>query len=179
MKLTFVSRARSTVVAVGLLLMLFADASWCQIGLTQPASPETKAETSSDTLGRDTPRGAVLGFLSAARNGNAQIAALYLNTSLRGPDAEVLALELATVLDRKLPAKLNELNNETEGSLRDQLSPDEDVVGTISTHNGDLDILVERVDRGKAGRVWLFSRKTLDAIPGVYRELSTPAVESI
>src|SRR5262249_61161364 len=39
-----------------------------------------------------------------------------------------------------------------------------------TTANGPLDIVVERVNRGSAGRLWLFSRRTLDAIPGVYEE---------
>jgi len=130
-------------------------------------------------LGRETPRGTVLGFLSAARKGNAQIAALYLNTPLRGESAEALARQLAVVLDRRLPAKLNELSDKPEGSLPDQLNPDEDIVGTISTANGPLDILVEHVDRGKAGRVWLFSRKTVDSVPSVFQELNTPAIETL
>jgi MscS family membrane protein len=162
-----------------LALFSFSPASWSQLAAPKAPSTETQAEIPKDTLGRDTPRGTVLGFLSAARKGNAQIAALYLNTSLRGANAEALARQLAVVLDRRLPAKLNELSDKPEGSLPDQLSPDEDIVGTINTSNGDLDILVERVDRGKAGRVWLFSRKTLDSIPSVFQELSTPAVEEI
>jgi MscS family membrane protein len=143
------------------------------------ASVETKPETPRDTLGRDTPRGTVLGFLSAARKGNAQIAALYLNSPLRGTNAEVLARQLAIVLDRRLPARLNELSDSPEGSLQDQVNPNLDVVGTIETDDGHLDIVLERVDRGKAGRVWLFSQPTLDAIPGVFQELNTPAVESL
>jgi len=154
-------------------------ASWSQLKAPEAASTETRTENPSDTLGRDTPRGTVLGFLAAGRKGNAEIAALYLNTPLRGANAEALARQLAVVLDRRLPARLNELSDKPEGSLLDQFSPDEDLVGTISTVNGDLDILVERVDRGKAGRVWLFSRKTLNSIPEVFQELSTPAVESL
>ena len=46
------------------------------------------------------------------------------------------------------------------------------MVGVIQTANGDLDILVERVDRGKAGKVWLFSRKTLASIPDAFPELN-------
>lgn len=161
------------------LALLVTPASLSQLKVPETAATETKAENPSDTLGRDTPRGTVLGFLSAARKGNAEIAALYLNTPLRGAHAEDLARQLAVVLDRRLPPRLNELSEKPEGSLSDQFSPDEDLVGTISTANGDLDILVERVDRGKAGRVWLFSRKTLNSIPEVFRELSTPAVEHI
>jgi MscS family membrane protein len=160
-------------------LALFSPpASCCQVSALQTSTAETKADTPKDTLGRDTPRGTVLGFLAAARKGNAQIAALYLNTPLRGANAEVLARQLAVVLDRGLPARLTQLSDKPEGSLPDQLNPDEDIVGTISTASGDVDILVERVDRGKAGRVWLFSQKTLDSIPRVFQELNTPAVES-
>jgi MscS family membrane protein len=159
------------------LLLLLATESQAQPTPPKEAPKETKAETPADTLGRETPRGTVLGFLSAARKGNSGIAVLYLNTSLRGPAAETLARQLAIVLDRRLPARLNALSIETAGSLPDQLNPDEDLVGTISTSEGNLDILLERVDRGKAGRVWLFSQGTLDSIPRVYEELNTTAVE--
>jgi MscS family membrane protein len=128
-------------------------------------------------LGRTSPRGAVLGFLSAARKGNTEIAVLYLNTPLRGEPAQDLARQLAVVLDRRLPARLNQLSDSPDGSLPDPLRPDEDIVGTITTKKGDLDITLERVDRGKFGRVWLFSKKTLNLIPGVFEEVTTPAVE--
>lgn len=159
------------------LTLFLCSVSWCQLNAPKSPSTETAPEVSRDTLGRETPRGTVLGFLSAARKGNAQIAVLYLNTPLRGADAEALARQLAMVLDRRLPARLNELSDKPEGSLPDQLNPDEDLVGTIDTNNGKLDILVERVDRGKAGKVWLFSNKTLTSIPSVYREVNTPPVE--
>jgi MscS family membrane protein len=140
---------------------------------------DAASELPKDVLGRTTPRGAVFGFLGAARKGNAEIAALYLNTPLRGADAQALAQQLAAVLDRRLPARLNELSDKPEGSLPDPLRPDEDLVGTISTSKGDLDILLERVDRGKLGKVWLFAPHTLDAIPDVFQELSTPPVEKV
>lgn len=143
-----------------------------------PTPPETKTEEPKDALGRDTPRGAVLGFLAAARKGT-PVAALYLDTPLRGPDAEELAHQLAVVLDARLPARLNELSDKPEGSIPDPLKPNEDLVGTIKTANGDLDIVVERVDRGKIGRVWLFSSKTLHAIPDVYAELNSPPIEKV
>lgn len=145
---------------------------------TAPTPPEAKAEAPKDALGRDTPRGAVLGFLAAARKGTS-VAALYLDTPLRGPDAEELAHQLAVVLDARLPARLNEVSDKPEGSIPNPLNPDEDLVGTISTATGDLEILVERVDRGKVGRVWLFSRKTLHSIPEVYAELNARPIEKI
>ena len=102
----------STLICVAL---LSCCAAWSQLATPDAPAPGTKAETPKDTLGRETPRGTVLGFLSAARKGNAQIAALYLNTPLRGADAEALARQLAVVLDRRLPARLNELSDKPEG----------------------------------------------------------------
>ncbi len=166
---------------VPLALLLLTYPAWPQLpipGSTTPPS-ETKVEPIKDALGRNTPRGTVLGFLGAARKGNNEIAVQYLNTSLRGAAAEALAHQLVVVLDRRLPARLNLLSDKPEGSLPDPLRPDQDLVGTITTTNGELPIFVERVDRGKAGIIWLFSSKTLKAIPDVFQELNTPSGEHV
>ena len=162
--------------AVLSLSLLFCQGMWSQATPAKSTS-EAASEPAKDTLGRGTPRGTVLGLLSAARKGNMEIAALYLNTSLRGPEAAALASQLAAVVDRRLPARLNEISDKPEGSRRDPLNPDEDLVGVIETANGNLDILVERVDRGKAGKVWLFSRETLASIPDAFQEVSESALE--
>src|ERR1700757_1538772 len=160
-------------------LLLVSAAAWAQVAAPKVPAAEAQPEIPKDTLGRNTPRGAVLGFLNAARKGNAEIAVLYLNTPLRGEEAEDLARQLAIVLNRRLPARLNTLSEKPEGSIPDPLRPDEDLVGTIPTSKGDLDILVERVDRGKLGKIWLFSRTTLKAIPDVFPEINMPTVERI
>jgi len=159
------------------LLLLFCQAAWPQTISGKPVPSEAPPESPADTLGRATPRGAVLGLLSAARKGNAEIAALYLNTSLRGADAAALANQLAAVIDRRLPARLNEISDSPDGSRQDPLKPDEELVGVIQTAHGDLEIRVERVDRGKAGKVWLFSRQTLASIPAAFQELNESALE--
>ncbi len=165
------------------LLVIFCQVAWSQrvpskSAATSEVASETPKDTSpKDTLGRLTPRGAVLGLINAARKGNTGLAALYLDTPLRGPEAEALASQLAAVIDRRLPARLNEISDKPEGSGRDPLNPDEDLIGVIQTANGDRDILVQRVDRGKAGKVWLFSGKTLAWIPEAFQELSESALE--
>lgn len=158
------------------LLLLFSRCVWSQV-IPAKSGPEAAPAPAKDTLGRGTPRGTVLGLLLAARKGNAELAALYLNTPLRGAEAGVLASQLAAVIDRRLPARLNEISDKPEGSRQDPLNPDEDLVGVIQTANGTLDILVERVDRGKAGKVWLFSRETLASIPDAFQEVSESALE--
>jgi MscS family membrane protein len=155
--------------------LLSSGAALAQSGTR--AAPPTPAEQPKDTLGRDTPRGAVLGFMDAARKGKDDLTPLYLNTHLRDQAAVQLAHKLFVVLDSRLPARLNELSDRPEGSLANPLKPDQDLVGVINTANGPLDLIVERVSRGKLGSVWLFSRQTLDAVPEVFEEVDLVAVE--
>ncbi len=158
---------------------LLSPASWPQSSPLKPPLAPAQPESSKDALGRTTPRGTVLGFIGAARKGNRELAVQYLNTRLRGTAANALVHQLAVVLDRRLPARLNELSDSPEGSLSDPLKPDEDLIGRISTSNGEIAIVLERIQRGKSGRLWLFSANTLKSIPAAYEEVNTPAVEDV
>lgn len=107
--------------------------------LSAPISSPAAAQTQNPTaaLGRATPRDTVLGFLTAARKGNMEVASRFLNTRLRGAAAERLAQQLSTVLDRRLPPRLQDLSDSPEGSPSD-LRVDQDLVGTISSEQGLL-----------------------------------------
>lgn len=133
-----------------------------------PAAPTAPA----DALGRSTPRGALVGFLSAARKGDHALARHYLNTRLNTDAAEDLAHELFTVLDTGLPARLTHVSDVPEGSRADPLAPDIEIVGTIDRRAGRLDIVLERVTRKDTGPIWLFSAKTLEAIPGAHADVT-------
>ena len=145
-----------------------------QSALRTPAAPTpTEVPTSAparDALGRSTPRGTVLGFLIAARKGENEAAAQYLDTSETPKDASHLASQLFVVLDRGLPARLNEISDRPEGTASDLLNPNLYVVGTIT--GTDLAIMLERVERGNSGPIWLFSSSTLKSIPHAYEELN-------
>jgi MscS family membrane protein len=143
-----------------------------QIPVKPQAQPAAQPETPKDALGRTTPRGTVLGFLAAARRSNNDIAAQYLDTRLRGKAAEELAHKLFIVLNRRLPARLNEINDSPEGSRTDLPNPNQELVGVVKAAHGKTDIVVERVTRGKEGQVWLFSRETLNAVPALYDEIT-------
>jgi MscS family membrane protein len=149
--------------------------SWAQVdipGATQASS------LPPDPLGRATPRGTVLGFLNASRKGDFASARRYLETPLRGGRADSLAQKLSSVLDRRLPAHLNELSARPEGSQYFPDRLDDDLVGTIDSVSGAVDIVVRRVDLGKNGTVWLFSKETLDAIPALDEEVNLVSVKS-
>ena len=133
------------------------------------AQPAPKEEAWTDPLGRSTPRGTVVGFIDAARTGDDSRAAQYLHTRERRVQA--LAQELFAVLDARMPARLARISDDPEGSKTP--APNQEVVGTIDTRDGKLDIVLERVKRvGEPAPIWLFSQKTLAAIPAAYAEIS-------
>jgi MscS family membrane protein len=171
---------RSSFVAILLVLAWLPTRVHAQLGnLTAAPAAQTSTQTEPprDLLGRDTPRGTVLGFMTAARRGNDEAATAYLDSTLKGQALVDLAHELYVVLDSRLPARLNELSDRPEGALANPLKPDLDVVGMISTEGGPLDIVLERVARPKSAPTWLFSRATLDSIPAVYWEVDRVTVD--
>jgi len=153
--------------------------AWAQRVAPAAAPAPAKPEAPQDSFGRSTPKGTVLGFMTAAREGDDELAAQYLNTRFRGKAAALLTHQLFTVLDRRLPPRLHQLSDKPEGSLSDPLKPNADLVGTISSGSGNVDIFLERVDRGKSGLVWLFSSKTLESIPDLYEETTLASLEDI
>jgi len=161
--------------------LLFALSCWAQVPKAAKSQPSQsqQVEPPQDSLGRTTPRGAVLGFLTAAYSRNYDTAAQYLNTRLRGKQAADLAQQLFYVLDRRLPAKLNNLSNEPQGSLSDPLDSRRELVGTVASADGKMDIYIERVDLGNSELIWLFSRQTLASVPDLYEEINAVAVENI
>ena len=159
------------------LSFLFCFPAWAQDGKPASVPAAVQPDVTRDALGRTTPRGTVLGFVSAARNGNDELAARYLDTRLSAKNAAVLAHQLFTVLDRRLPPRLNELSNAEEGSLSNPLKPDRELVGTITSDNGNVDIFLDRVNRGKSGSVWLFSNETLSSIPELFDEVNVVSVD--
>lgn len=114
--------------------------------------------------------------MNAAR-ANDEAAPQYLNSGLPGGPAAALAQQLYVVLNSRLPVRVNVLSDAPEGSLVNPLRPDQDIVGTINTANGPLELIVERVEVTSGVRVWLFSRTTLQSIPSVYKEINLPTVD--
>jgi len=172
---------RRVCVLAGALLIAWLPGrlAWAQAGAGRGGAPAASAapEPARDTLGRETPRKTVLGFISAARRGNTEVLPAYLDTNLQGQAAVELARKLYVVMDSRLPARLNELSDRPEGSSDNPLKPDENVVGTINISGGSFDVVVERMTRGTSGPIWLFSRKTLASIPDAYAEIDLVVVD--
>lgn len=142
-----------------------------QVATPSPSQAAAPAETRKDRLGRETPRGTVRGFLDAARAGQDDLAAQYLSTSLTGKAAAVLAHQLFVVLDVRLSTRLTRLSDAPEGSVDNPLRANQEFVGMVEGTDGDVEIVLDRV-AGPDGPVWLFSDRTLAAVPAVYDEIA-------
>ena len=175
------STARFCVACLLVAALQGSAVAWGQTaGVPAPAAPATapaQPEAPKDALGRDTPRGTVLGFMEAARQSQQDALPLYLNSGLRGTRPSELAQKLYVVLNSRLPVRITTLSDRPDGSMVNPLKPNEEVVGTINTARGPLELVVERVN-ANGSRVWLFSRTTLEAIPDVYSEIDLVTVDN-
>jgi MscS family membrane protein len=166
----------------GFLVVLFlpaaAHAQTAPDATAQPSAQSAKPETPADPLGRETPRSAVYGFLNAARKDDNAVAAQYLDARQSGAAAETLAHQLFVVLDARLPARLGQINDTPEGSRRNPLALDEEVIGTVERGGGPVPIVLRRLDRPKIGPLWLFSRETLEAVPDLFDEVTATQGDS-
>ena len=97
---------------------------------------------------RETPRGALLGYLEACRQDDYRRAASFLNIRRerrRSDTPEALALQLKQILDRKLLQDLSAISNAPEGDLTDGLEPQFELIGTVKQEDQNVDLLLERV----------------------------------
>ncbi len=141
--------------------------------LPLPAQPQAPAaDGSNDPLGRSTPRGTVIGFLTAAHKGDWTTATQYLDNA-KGEDPVEISTQLSVVLDQGLPAdNLDQLSNSPEGNLKDNLPASKELAGIIATNGGPLNVTLDRFHRGTQS-IWLFSPDTLKEIPAVYEEFNS------
>jgi MscS family membrane protein len=123
----------------------------------------------------NTPRDMMRAFLEACRAGDYAAASYYLDLnsvppSQRRRKGAVLARELKTVLDRTLWVNLEDLSDAPEGDLQDGLPPQRDIVGTIDTPKGPVDILLQRVREPDGKLTWKIAPATVARIPALYSE---------
>ena len=156
-----------------LTLFLLAVCAYAQAPAGQP-SPSASGVRDN----RSTPRGALIGFLEAARRGEWRSAASYLHPGTRG-DAHYqrLAQELKRVLDRKLRVAPGAISSESEGDLSDGFPPDKEVIGTVPLEGRAVDLMLERVAIAGGLQVWLFSPATVNLIPRLATDIESHWIE--
>lgn len=121
----------------------------------QTAQTETKTESPKDALGRDTPRGTVLGYIAAMAKEDYEGAAQYLDLSFvpeskRKARGKALAKNLRRLLDQAgsmLPDPL--ISDTPDGLGDDNLDENLDRVGEITLNDHKIPVLVENISRKK------------------------------
>jgi MscS family membrane protein len=173
------SRRRRT---AGLILVfVWALCAFAAFAQTSPLAPGQKSATPStsappsDTLGRDTPRGTVIGFIREAQEGSEQ-AVLYFQPSRRHTtpaEEQELAAQLLAVLNAKFPTSaLDTISRDPQprgddGQLQTQIR-----IGGTRGLGEAFPVTLIRVDK-----LWYISRQqTLDQVPEAYDSLRFPRI---
>jgi MscS family membrane protein len=149
--------------------------------LPSAATPQPPSVT-PDRLGRETPRGCIMGFIAAAQDEKYAVAAEYFQpiTGRRrrsAEDEEELASQLLVVLNHKFAGPLDFMSRDPEGRLDDGLPPDLEKVSTAIGTTEKFPILLIRVEDGQGRKLWYISRATIEHIPEVYESLVFPELE--
>jgi len=146
------------------------------------AAPAPSAATPSDPLdlGRETPRGTVVGFLRAAQSEHYDIAVQYFESrrSVNGEPERELAQQLLAILNARFAGSLDSITNDPTGR-QEGGPPREQVLVVVGardlSESFPLNLVHAEVARG--AKVWLISRQTLDQVPEVYDSLRFPQLE--
>jgi len=126
-----------------------------------------------DPLGRDTPRGAVEGYLRALDAGNDQRASEFLDLRNLPPEItqytpEQLARGLSIVLERSTWIDLELLSNNPDGFSGDGLPDYRDLLAELPTAEKSVPVMLQRVPDGSGGRIWKFSNATIAELDVLY-----------
>jgi len=173
-------KTKTTLVLAVVLLTWLASgrATPAQIpGIASKSTAAAQTTTPVDPLGRETPRGTVIGFVRAAQEGNWQQAREYLQPVGRGRTADAaeeqeLVDHLLTLVNARFPTldavpKDSDLHGD-DGRLLSEIT-----VGGRSLSEA-FPLTLVRVDEPHFGKVWLISRKTLDEVPAGFESLRFP-----
>jgi MscS family membrane protein len=167
-------------------LLSFTAAALPQVpGLAVPQSAPAATAASAvppDPLGRETPRGTLLGFIKAAQEEKYALAIEYFQpTPSRRrhseQDDEELAAQLLTIFNQKFSGALELTSRDPLGRLDDGLPPDQERISGALGLTDKFPILLVRLEDLQGRKLWYFSRATLDHVSEMYDSLSFPEIE--
>src|SRR5467141_576468 len=142
---------------------------------SSPASPPTDPLE----LGRETPRGTVIGFIRAAQSENYDIAVQYFETRRRAglePEQE-LAQQLLDILNARFVGSLDSITNDPTGRQEGGPPREQVVVSGTRGLSESFPLYLVHAEVARGVKVWLISRQTLDQVPEVYDSLRFPQLE--
>ena len=141
------------------------------------APPPTKAEPAAivDPLGRETPRGTVMGLLKYGERQDFTTAARYLQpVPDKGTDLVQRAKEFQA-LQTRFKSNVSLLSDEPSGAVEIGLPPGEVRAGVLDVGSTTTDVILVRVDDADLGKIWLVSKETIANIPNLYAQMEGEA----
>jgi MscS family membrane protein len=145
------------------------------------AAGALSASASSDPLelGRETPRGTVIGFIRAAQSESYDVAVQYFDVR-RHPSTEPereLAQQLLAILNARYGGSLDSITNDPTGRQEGGPAREQVVVGGTHGLSESFPLYLVHSEVARGAKVWLISRQTLDQVPEVYDSLRFPQLE--
>ena len=164
-------QARAITVAVAICLFagsaLYSPAQLPKVLVAPPAKAEPAAPV--DPLGRQTPRGSLIGLLKYESIGDYATASRYLQLP-PGLNLAELTKEFRSLYPN-FQGSINLVSDDPNGTVETGLPSGEERAGVLTVGDEKLDMVLVRVDDPEAGKIWLVSRGTLAGIPHLYAKL--------
>jgi len=169
---------KRTLLVVFTVFLFLCSAAHSSAQLPSPGTaPPTKTELPAnvDPLGRETPRGAMMGLLKYEARGDFATAARYLQPPV-GPKTNLTQLvQQAQALRHAYKGDVILLSNDPEGTVEAGLPPGQVRAGVFAVGNTTVDLILVRVDDPQFGKIWLVSRDTVAKIPDLYTQMQSEA----
>jgi MscS family membrane protein len=159
-------------VALGVCLLL-GLAVHSRAQLRKPATPPPAKTEPTDPLGRETPRGSVMGFLKYEEADDFETAARYLQPAPDGNTDLVQRAREMQALRARFNGEIGLLSDDPKGTVEAGLPPGEARAGDLTVGGTTLQVILVRVDDPESGKIWLFSQETVARLPQFYALLQS------
>jgi MscS family membrane protein len=127
----------------------------------------------ADEFNRGVPRSSLKGYLKAARDGDFERAAEYLDLRylpgrMDKSQGSQLAHQLKIALDKVLWFDMETVSEHPDGFSDDGLPANRDIIGRVKTPEKTVDILMQRIPRSDGVYIWKIANRTVSEIPHLY-----------
>ncbi len=161
----------------GLALTIFllaglAAHSPAQLQRSAPPPPAKAAPAAAtDSLGRETPRGSVMGLLKCAQDSDFGTATRYIQPTPGQDTNLVQRVKELRALRSTFKGDIASVSDDPNGTVAAGLPPGQVRVGVLKVGGTTADVTLVLVDDPASGKIWLLSRETVAKIPELYAQM--------
>lgn len=138
-----------------------------------PAPVKVEPAASSDPLGRESPRSAMMGFLKYEQREDYGTAARYLqSTPGQSTNLAQRAKELQAMYSR-FRGHIDLLSDDPNGAVEAGFPLGQVRAGVLALGGTTTDLILVRVDDPASGKIWLISKETVARIPELYAQMES------